>query len=132
MGQRLSRAKAKIKRAGIPFRLPEREALPERLDSVLDAVYTAFTQGWSDPAGLDTRCQHLTEEGLWLGRLLAALMPEEAEVLGLLALMLHAHARRAARRSQAGDYIPLMQQNPGMWDHPMIDLAEASLREACN
>ncbi|MET0858660.1 MAG: DUF6596 domain-containing protein [Telluria sp.] len=131
MGQRLSRAKAKIKRAGIPFRLPEPEALPERLDSVLDAVYTAFTQGWSDPAGLDARRQHLAEEGLWLGRLLATLMPDQAEVSGLLALMLHAHARRAARRSATGDYIPLAQQDPALWDQPMIEMAESLLRDAC-
>jgi RNA polymerase sigma-70 factor (ECF subfamily) len=129
MGQRLSRAKAKIKRAGIPFRLPEPEALPERLDSVLDAVYAAFTQGWNDPAGLDGR-QHLAEEGVWLGRLLAALLPDEAEALGLLALMLHAHARRGARRSEAGDYIPLAEQDPARWDYPMIAQAEAALRDA--
>lgn len=130
MGQRLSRAKAKIRQAGIPFRLPEAEALPERLDAVLDAVYTAFTQGWTDPAGLDARRQHLAEEGLWLGRLLAALLPDQAEALGLLALMLHAHARRGARRGQGGDYIPLAQQDSALWDHALIAQAETALRDA--
>ena len=130
MGQRLSRAKAKIKQAGIPFRLPEREDLPERLDTVLEAIYAAFTQGWSDPAGLDPRHHNLSEEGIWLGQLVAALLPNEPEALGMLALMLHAHARRGARRDASGAYIPLAQQDPKLWDTALIDEAERLLHQA--
>src|SRR5215472_15925941 len=90
MGQRLVRAKSKIRQAGIPFRVPDQGELIERLDAVLDAVYAAFAEGWSDPAGTETRRRNLAEEGVWLGRLVAALLPEEPEALGLLALMLHA------------------------------------------
>ena len=130
MGQRLSRAKAKIKQAGIPFRMPDREDLPERLDTVLDAIYAAFTQGWSDPAGLDPRHHNLSDEGIWLGQLVAALLPNEPEALGMLALMLHAHARRDARRDAGGAYIPLAQQNPTQWDSALIDEAERLLHRA--
>jgi RNA polymerase sigma-70 factor (ECF subfamily) len=130
MGQRLSRAKAKIKQAGIPFRLPEREDLPERLDTVLDAIYAAFTQGWSDPSGLDPRHHNLSDEGIWLGQLVAALLPNEPEALGMLALMLHAHARRGARRDASGAYIPLAQQDPNLWDTSLIDEAERLLHRA--
>ena len=131
MGQRLSRAKAKIKQAGIPFKLPEREDLPERLDTVLEAIYAAFTQGWSDPAGLDPRHHNLSDEGIWLGQLVAALLPTEPEALGMLALMLHAHARRGARRdADTGAYIPLAQQDPVLWDTAQIDEAERLLHRA--
>lgn len=130
MGQRLSRAKAKIKQAGIPFRLPEREDLPERLDTVLEAIYAAFTQGWSDPAGLDPRHHNLSDEGIWLGQLVVALLPHEPEALGMLALMLHAHARRGARRDAVGAYIPLAQQDPTQWDTALIDEAERLLHRA--
>jgi RNA polymerase sigma-70 factor, ECF subfamily len=95
MGQRLVRAKAKIKQAGIPFRIPERADLPQRLDAVLEAIYAAFAEGWSDPAGTEIRRRNLAEEGIWLGRLVASLLPDEPEALGLLALMLFAEARRA-------------------------------------
>lgn len=130
MGQRLVRAKTKIKQAGIPFRLPDADDLQERLDSVLEAIYASFTEGWSDAAGTDARRRNLAEEGIWLGRLVAALLPEEPEALGLLALMLHAQARRAARRDTNGDYVPLAQQDPQAWDHGLIDEAEALLRRA--
>lgn len=130
MGQRLVRAKTKIKQAGIPFRLPDADDLQERLDSVLEAIYASFTEGWSDAAGTDARRRNLAEEGIWLGRLVAALLPEEPEALGLLALMLHAQARRAARRDTNGDYVPLAQQDPQAWDHALIDEAEALLRRA--
>ena len=94
MGQRLVRAKQKIALAGIPFRVPERADLPERLGAVLEAIYATFTEGWSDPAGTEARRRNLAEEGIWLGRLVASLLPEEPEALGLLALMLYADARR--------------------------------------
>lgn len=130
MGQRLSRAKAKIKQAGIPFRLPQKEDLPERLDTVLEAIYAAFTQGWSDPAGLDPRHHNLSDEGIWLGQLVVALLPQEPEALGMLALMLHAHARRTARRDASGAYIPLAAQDPALWDTARIDAAERLLHRA--
>ena len=101
MGQRLVRAKSKIRQAGIPFRVPERADLRERLDAVLEAIYAAFAEGWSDPAGTEIRRRNLAEEGIWLGRLVASLLPDEPEALGLLALMLHAEARRGARRDAA-------------------------------
>ncbi len=129
MGQRLARAKAKIRRAGIPFRVPERGDLAERLDAVLAAIYAAFAEGWSDPAGTQTRRRNLSEEGIWLGRLVASLLPDEAEALGLLALMLHAEARRAARRID-GEYVPLAEQDPAAWDAVLIDEAETLLHRA--
>lgn len=130
MGQRLVRAKSKIKRAGVPFRVPEREQLHERLDAVLDAIYAAYSEGWSDPGGVDLRRRNLAEEGIWLGRLLASLLPDEAEALGLLSLMLQTEARRAARRDANGDYVPLAQQDPAQWNHALIDDAEALLLRA--
>ena len=130
MGQRLVRAKAKIKQAGIPFRLPEHDDLAERLGAVLEAIYAAFTEGWSDPAGTEARRRNLTDEGIWLGQLIAVLMPDEPEALGLLALMLHAQARRGARRDSQGGYVPLAEQDPARWDTRLIDEAEALLLRA--
>ena len=130
MGQRLVRAKTKIREAGVPFRLPERGDLPERLESVLDAIYAVFTEGWSDPAGIESRRRNLAEEGIWLGRLVVSLMPDEPEALGLLALMLFAEARRGARRNADGDYVPLAEQAPALWDRKAIDEAEALLFRA--
>jgi RNA polymerase sigma-70 factor, ECF subfamily len=130
MGQRLVRAKSKIRQAGIPFRLPERADLNERLAAVLGAIYAAFSEGWSDPGGTENRRRNLAEEGIWLGRLVASLLPEEPEALGLLALMLHAEARRGARRNGRGEYVPLAEQDPQLWNAPMIDEAEALLFRA--
>jgi RNA polymerase sigma-70 factor (ECF subfamily) len=130
MGQRLARAKSKLRQAGIPFRVPERVDLRERLDSVLEAIYAAFAEGWSDPAGTDVRRRNLAEEGIWLGRLVISLLPDEPEAIGLLALMLHAEARRAARRNADGDYVPLAEQDPAAWDERLIDEAEALLLRA--
>ncbi|HEX6443338.1 MAG TPA: DUF6596 domain-containing protein [Stellaceae bacterium] len=130
MSQRLVRAKAKIREAGIPFRVPEQGQLQERLDPVLEAIYAAFAEGWSDPAGTETRGRDLAEEAVWLGRLVAELLPEEPEALGLLALMLFADARRAGRRGPAGEYVPLAQQDPALWDTRLIDEAEAVLLAA--
>jgi RNA polymerase sigma-70 factor (ECF subfamily) len=130
MGQRLVRAKAKIKQAGIPFRLPEHDDLPERLAAVLDAIYATFTEGWSDPAGTEARRRNLADEGIWLGHLVTVLLPDEPEALGLLALMLHAQARRSARRDAQGGYVPLDAQDPAQWDHGLIDDAEVLLRRA--
>jgi RNA polymerase sigma-70 factor (ECF subfamily) len=130
MGQRLARAKQKIARAGVPFRVPDRADLGVRLDAVLVAIYAAFAEGWSDPGGTETRRRNLSEEGIWLGRLVASLMPDEPEALGLLALMLHAQARRGARRNAGGDYVPLAEQDPRQWDAGLIGEAEALLRRA--
>ena len=130
MGQRLVRAKHKIGQAGIPFRVPERADLRERLDAVLEAIYAAFAEGWSDPAGTEIRRRNLAEEAIWLGRLVASLLPDEPEALGLLALMLHAEARRNARRGTAGEYVPLTDQDPARWDTSMIEEAEALLFRA--
>jgi RNA polymerase sigma-70 factor (ECF subfamily) len=130
MGQRLVRAKAKIRQAGIPFRLPDRDDLNERLGSVLDAIYAVFAEGWSDPAGIETRRRDLAEEAIWLGRLVASLMPDEPEALGLLSLMLSAEARRGARRSAIGDYVTLADQDPALWDSNLINEAEGLLFRA--
>ena len=130
MGQRLVRAKAKIKRAGIPFRLPDHDDLAQRLDAVLEAFYAAYAEGWSDPAGTEARRRNLAEEGIWLGELVATALPDEPEALGLLALMLHAQARRAARRDGRGAYVPLAEQDPAAWDEALIDRAEGLLLRA--
>lgn len=130
MGQRLSRAKMRIRDAGVPFRVPDREEWPERIAAVLDAIYAVFAEGWTDPAGADPRRRDLAGEAIWLGRLVVSLAPEEPEALGLLALMLHAEARRAARRDDAGDFVPLADQDPKLWNAAMMDEAEALLREA--
>jgi predicted RNA polymerase sigma factor len=130
MGKRLVRAKSKIREAGIPFCIPGREELPGRLDTVLEAIYAAFSEGWSDAAGTDSSRRDLTGEAFFLARLVTELLPTEPEGLGLLALMLHAEARRRARRSDEGDYVPLAQQNVARWDLQMIDEAEALLLRA--
>jgi predicted RNA polymerase sigma factor len=101
MGQRLARAKAKIRDARIRFELPEAQELPARLDSVLEAIYAAYGSGWDDVAGADPRRKGLAVEATDLGRLLLRLMPTEPEAQGLLALMLYCEARRGARRSAA-------------------------------
>jgi RNA polymerase sigma-70 factor, ECF subfamily len=130
MGQRLVRAKTKIREAGIPFRVPEREELPERLDTVLEAVYAVFAEGWADPEGAQPKRRNLAGEGIWLGRLLVSLLPGEPEALGLLALMLHAEARRPARRDVDGNFVPLAEQDTLLWDDALIDEAEALLGRA--
>ena len=130
MGKRLVRAKDKIREAGIPFRVPEREELPGRLAAVLEAVYAAFAEGWSDAGGTDVARRDLTDEALFLARLVAELLPDEPEALGLLALVLHAEARRAARRDGLGEYVPFAEQDMARWDWPMIAEAEARLGRA--
>jgi RNA polymerase sigma-70 factor (ECF subfamily) len=130
MGQRLARAKAKIRLAGIPFRTPEREDMADRLDAVLAAIYAAFAEGWTDPNGAEARRRNLAEEAIWLGRLIVQLLPNEAEALGLLALMLYSEARRPARRDERGDFVPLDEQDMSRWDDRLIDEAEALLGSA--
>jgi predicted RNA polymerase sigma factor len=130
MGKRLVRAKNKIRQAGIPFGVPEREELPGRLDAVLDAIYAAFSEGWTEPGGTGVVRRGLAEEALFLSRLVAEMLPEEPEALGLLALMLHAEARRHARRDANGEYVPFEDQDTSLWDWRMIVEAEGLLRRA--
>jgi predicted RNA polymerase sigma factor len=130
MGQRLVRAKEKIRQAGIPFRIPEKDELPARLDTVLDAIYAAFAEAWSDPAGADVARRDLSEEAIYLGRVVVELLPNEPETLGLLALMLHAEARRKARRNAGGEYVPLAEQDTAAWDDQTIAEAEELLLRA--
>jgi RNA polymerase sigma-70 factor (ECF subfamily) len=130
MGQRLVRAKARIRETGIPFRIPDRPELPDRLDAVLAAIYAAFAEGWADPAGTETRRRELAGEAIWLGRLVASLMPEEPEALGLVSLMLFAEARRAARRDADGGYVPLAEQDVAKWNQDLIGEAEELLLKA--
>src|ERR1700688_1704736 len=132
MGQRLVRAKTKIRYGGIQFEVPQERDLPQRLDAVLEAIYAAFGIGWDDVAGVDQRGRELAEEAIWLGRVLLQLMPREAEVRGLLALMLHCEARRRARRGPDGRYIPLLEQDSQQWSLPLIEEAEGHLAEAAS
>jgi RNA polymerase sigma-70 factor (ECF subfamily) len=130
MGQRLSRAKTKIRAAGLRFELPSARDLPDRLDSVLEAIYAAYGSGWDDVSSADQRRKGLAKEAIDLGQLLLQLMPNEPEVHGLLALMLHCEARRDARRSESGAYIPLSEQDATRWSGVMIKEAERLLESA--
>jgi predicted RNA polymerase sigma factor len=130
MGQRLFRAKTKIRSGGIQFEIPQERDLPERLEAVLEAIYAAFGIGWDDMVGADQRGRDLAEEAIWLARMLLQLMPGEAEVQGLLALMLHCEARRPARRGPDDRYVPLSEQDPKQWSLPLIEEAERHLSEA--
>jgi len=132
MGQRLVRAKTKIRDGGIRFELPQERDLPQRLDAVLEAIYAAFGLGWDDMAGVDQRGRDLAEEAIWLARVLLQLMPGEAEVHGLLALMIHCEARRAARRGPDGRFVPLSEQDSRQWSFPLIEEAERHLAEAAS
>jgi predicted RNA polymerase sigma factor len=130
MGQRLVRAKTKIRDSGIQFEVPQERELPQRLDAVLEAIYAAFGIGWDDMAGIDQPGRDLAEEAIWLARVLLQLMPDKAEVQGLLALMLHCEARRGARRAPDGRYVPLSKQDTKQWSLRLIDEAEYHLAEA--
>jgi RNA polymerase sigma-70 factor (ECF subfamily) len=130
MNQRLVRAKAKIRDAGIAFELPEVDELPSRLAAVLEAIYAAYTNAWETVNGSDPRHRGLAKEAIWLARLCVQLMPQAPEARGLLALMLYCEARRDARRSANGAYIPLTQQDTRLWSQPMIDEAESELAHA--
>jgi len=130
MGKRLVRAKVKIRQTAIPFRLPGHDELPDRLDAVLQAIYAAFSEGWTDPGGADVVRRDLAEEAIYLARLVAELLPSEPEALGLLALLLHAESRRKARRTLTGEFVPLTQQDPSLWNKDQIDEAESLLYRA--
>src|SRR3984885_983085 len=130
MGQRLSRAKAKIRLAGVPFKTTGRDDLPERLGVALEAIYAAFSHGWAEAFSDDPRGRNLAEEAIWLGRVVVSLIPKEPEAMGLLALMLYAHARREARRDAQGRYVPLSDQVIERWDRVAIEEAEGLLHAA--
>ncbi|HYW51569.1 MAG TPA: DUF6596 domain-containing protein [Gemmatimonadaceae bacterium] len=130
MAQRLVRAKRKIRDAAIPFEVPAADELSSRLEAVLEAIYAAFGTGWDAVDGSDPVRADLTHEALFLGRLVTAALPESAEARGLLALMLYCSARAAARRDEAGAYVPLAEQATARWDHAMIGEAEAQLQAA--
>ena len=119
LAQRIVRAKAKIRDAGIPYEVPERDALPERLDSVLQVIYLVFNEGYSASSGATLTRHDLSAEAIRLARLLRDLLPEP-EVLGLLALMLLQESRRAARSSAEGELILLDEQDRSLWDRQLI------------
>ncbi|MEO0673116.1 MAG: DUF6596 domain-containing protein, partial [Pseudomonadota bacterium] len=131
MGQRLVRAKAKIRDARIPFDLAEASTLEERLPSVLDAIYAAYTIADGAPADAqpDGKPRDLSAEAIWLARLATALMPKTGETQGLLALMLLSEARKAADRPT---FVPLSQQEPALWDADAIADGEEALRVAAH
>ncbi|RZW04218.1 MAG: RNA polymerase sigma factor [Rhodobacteraceae bacterium] len=121
MGQRLSRAKTKIAGSGIPYAVPERPDWDQRLNSVLTVIYLIFNEGWTAGAGTEPIRGTLCDEAIWLTRLMTRLAPDEAEIEGLLALMLLSHGRRSARYDALGTFLPLDAQDRTLWDRPMID-----------
>lgn len=129
MSQRLVRAKKRIQEAAVAFDVPAPAEWPARFGAVLGAIYAAYGAGWSDPLGVDPERRELAEEAVWLGRVLAQQLPDEPEVLGLLALMLHLDARKPARRVGAR-YVPLDEQDVSLWRTDAIVEAEALLRRA--
>jgi RNA polymerase sigma-70 factor (ECF subfamily) len=130
LSQRLVRAKAKIRSARIPFTVPEGPELADRLESVLEAIYAAYGAGWDDAVIADGPRRELTAEAIWLARVLAHLLPDEPECLGLLALLLHCDARQSARRDELGNYIPLADQNTSLWSRPVMSEGEGLLARA--
>ncbi len=129
MAQRITRAKAKIKAAHIPYRVPTATDIPERLAGVLAVIYLIFNEGYLATGGDEPVRVDLSDEAIRLGRLLRALLPDEGEVTGLLALMLLADARRTARVSRAGELVTLEEQDRGAWNRTLIAEGHALVRE---
>ncbi len=141
MGQRLVRAKSKIRIAGVPFSIPGPDELPERVGAVLDAVYAAYTAGWDEPgarvAGSPDTVgpaaqphSDLSAEAVRLARLVVQLLPDDPEAAGLLALLLHSHARRDARRTPDGTFVALDQQDTARWSKALVAEAAEHLARA--
>ena len=130
MSQRLVRAKIKIRDAHIPFVVPDRSLLSDRLESVLSAIYAAYGIGWDGVDGETGKQGSLADEAIWLGRTLLATLPQEPEAAGLLSLMLYSESRRGARRDATGQYVPLDQQDTSLWNTEMITEADNLLRGA--
>lgn len=129
LAQRIVRGKAKIRAAGIPYVVPTRDALPERLENVLTVVYLIFNEGYHASNGDTLTRPDLSQEAIRLGRLLLALLPD-TEVVGLLALMLLHESRRAARTTADGDIILLERQDRSRWDKALINEAKSLLERA--
>jgi predicted RNA polymerase sigma factor len=129
MGQRLVRAKAKIRTAGLRFEEPDAERLSERLSAVLDAIYASYGTAWDAEVGADPS-RGLGQEALYLARLIVGLLPNEPEPKGLLAMMLYCEARTPARRASDGSFVPLAEQRVELWSRTQIGEAEALLRDA--
>ena len=130
MGQRLVRAKNKIRDATIPFSVPDPPEWDERISFVLDAIYSAYTTGWESLCEVSSTHHALAGDAIAIGRTLVQLMPTEPEAHGLLALMLHCEARRAARYTSNGEFVPLDKQDTARWSQPIIDEAEKLLLSA--
>ncbi|RIV40251.1 RNA polymerase sigma factor [Micromonospora radicis] len=129
MARRITRAKAKIKAAGVPFRIPGPDDVRERLAGVLAVVYLVFNEGYLASAGDDPVRSDRTDEAIRLGRLLRTLLPDDGEVTGLLALMLLTEARRSARVSRTGELVTLDEQDRGAWDRALIAEGNALVQE---